>query len=108
MRRVNGEVCGTVELLVGPDIAEFPAVSERMAGLDFEPDNSQCAPPHLMYEASLSSIRGFGSPIGQSRTGGVRSGSRPSSGRAGLGELRRLQPFPRSFKWVGAVPGCER
>ncbi|MGH7048269.1 MAG: hypothetical protein ACREE2_17985 [Stellaceae bacterium] len=46
VRRVNGEVCGAVELLVGPDIAEFPAGGERLAGLDLEPDNSHCAPPH--------------------------------------------------------------
>jgi hypothetical protein len=46
VRRVNGEVCGAVELLVGPDIAEFPTVGERLAGLDLEPDNSHGAPPH--------------------------------------------------------------
>jgi hypothetical protein len=45
IRRVNVEVCGAVELLVGPDIAEFPAVSERLPGLDLEPDNSHCTLP---------------------------------------------------------------
>jgi hypothetical protein len=33
MRRVKGEVCGAVKLLIGPDSAEFPAVRERLAGL---------------------------------------------------------------------------
>jgi hypothetical protein len=46
MRRVNGEVCGAVELLVAPDMVEFPTIGERLAGLDLEPDNSHCNPPH--------------------------------------------------------------
>jgi hypothetical protein len=45
MRRVNGEVCGAVELLVAPDMVEFPTIGERLAGLDLEPDNSHCTPP---------------------------------------------------------------
>jgi hypothetical protein len=45
MRRVNGEVCGAVELLVAPDLVEFATIGERLAGLDLEPDNSHCTPP---------------------------------------------------------------
>jgi hypothetical protein len=46
MRRVNGEVCGAVELLVAPDMVEFPTIGERLAGLDLEPDNSHLHFPH--------------------------------------------------------------
>ena len=46
MRRVNGEVCGAVELLVGSHMVEFPTIGERLAGLDLEPDNSHCTPPN--------------------------------------------------------------
>jgi hypothetical protein len=45
MRRVNGEVCGAVELLVAPDMVEFPTICERLAGLDLELDNSHCTLP---------------------------------------------------------------
>jgi len=45
MRRVNGEVCGAVELLVAPDMVEYPTIGERLAGLDLEPDNRHCTPP---------------------------------------------------------------
>ena len=46
MRRVNGEVCSAVELLVAPDMIEFPTIGKRLAGFDLEPDNSHCTPPH--------------------------------------------------------------
>jgi hypothetical protein len=45
MRRVNSEVCGAVELLVAPDLVEFPTIGERLAGLDLELDDSHCTPP---------------------------------------------------------------
>ena len=45
MRRINGEMCRAVELLITPDIAEFPTIGERLAGFDLEPDNSHCTPP---------------------------------------------------------------
>jgi hypothetical protein len=67
MRRVNGEVCGAVELLVAPDMVEFPTIRERLASLDLEPDNSHCTPPHRDGWTSLSSIRGSCSPIGGER-----------------------------------------
>ena len=38
-------MCRAVELLITPDIAEFPTIGERLAGFDLEPDNSHCAPP---------------------------------------------------------------
>jgi hypothetical protein len=46
MRRVNGEVCGAVELLVAPNMVEFSTIGERLAGLDIKPDNSHCTSPH--------------------------------------------------------------
>jgi hypothetical protein len=45
MRRVNREVCGAVELLVTPDMIEFPTIGEQLAGLDLELDNSHCTFP---------------------------------------------------------------
>src|SRR5262245_59328209 len=48
MRWVNGEVCGAVELLVAPDLVEFPTIGERPAGLDLEPDNSHSTLPITM------------------------------------------------------------
>jgi hypothetical protein len=45
MRRVNGEVCGAVELLVAPDMVKFPTIGERLTGLDLEPHNSHCTLP---------------------------------------------------------------
>jgi hypothetical protein len=61
MRRVNGEVCGAVELLVAPDMVEFPTIGERLAGLDLEPDNSHSTPPHQcaghLYHQSAACAR---------------------------------------------------
>jgi len=61
MRRVNGEVCGAVELLVAPDMVEFPTIGERLAGLDLEPDNSHCTSPHQcaghLYHQSAARAR---------------------------------------------------
>jgi hypothetical protein len=91
MRRVNGEVCGAVDLLVGPDIAEFPAVSKRLAGLDFEPHNSHCAPTH---SCTSHLYHQFAAPARRSakaeRPVSV-SGNGPSAGRAGLSEMRRFR-----------------
>src|SRR5947209_1310187 len=64
MRRVNGEVCGAVELLVASDMVEFPTIGERLAGPDLEPDNSHLDPSPSTRWTSLSSIRGWCSPIG--------------------------------------------
>jgi hypothetical protein len=63
MRRVNGEVCGAVELLVAPDMVEFPTIGERLAGLDLELDNSHCALPINALDIFII-IRGSCSPIG--------------------------------------------
>src|SRR5215469_16161604 len=64
MRRVNGEVCGAVELLVAPDMVEFPTIGERLAGLDLEPDNSHCTLPHQcaghLYHQSAARARRYG------------------------------------------------
>src|SRR6516225_7782371 len=53
--------CG--ELLIAPDLVEFPTIGERLAGLDLELDNSHCTPPHHNAVDILSSIRGSCSPI---------------------------------------------
>src|SRR5215469_2505691 len=63
MRRVNGKVCGAVELLVAPNMVEFPTIGERLAGLDLELDDSHCTSPSIRW-TSLSSIRSPCSPIG--------------------------------------------
>src|SRR5215471_12558005 len=56
MRRVNSEVCGAVELLVAPDMVEFPTIGERLGSLDLELDNSHCTLPsrcaeHLYHQS---------------------------------------------------------
>jgi hypothetical protein len=81
MRRVNGEVCGAVELLVAPDMVEFPTIGERLAGLDLEPDNSHLDPSPSMRWTSLSSIRGSCSPIGGEQKQGQNLRSRRSTRR---------------------------
>src|SRR5215472_6074574 len=64
LRRVNGEVCGAVELLVAPDMVEFPTIGERLAGLDLEPDNSHSTLPITMrwtfYHQSAARARRSG------------------------------------------------